>query len=191
MKKRLLTPGPTPVPEETLLEMAKPVFYHRSAEFRELLGEVLADLKTVYCTTNPIVPLTSAGTGSLEAALVNSVPPGGKVICLIAGRFGERWQNICAAFGIERHCGQRPYGYAVQPSQLRDALAAHPDAVAVCSTLSETSTGVGHDIAAFGKLVAKTPTRFFWSMPSAAWRRWSAAPTPGTSTSAAPARKRR
>ena len=156
LKKRLLTPGPTPVPEETLLEMAKPVFYHRSAEFRELLGEVLADLKTVYCTSNQIVPLTSAGTGSLEAALVNSVPPGGKVICLSAGRFGKRWQKICAAFGIKTIAVTAPWGLAVQPAQLRVALAENPDAIAVCATLSETSTGVAHDVEAFGKLVAKT-----------------------------------
>src|SRR6266571_2872736 len=101
MKHRLLTPGPTPVPEETLLELAKPMIFHRTPEFRALLGEVLADLQTIFVTKAPIIPLTSSGTGSLEAALANSVPPGGKVICLIAGRFGERWRNIAKAFGVE------------------------------------------------------------------------------------------
>src|SRR5215475_13379074 len=153
MKQRLLTPGPTPVPEETLLELAKPVNFHRSPEFRAILGEVTADLQTVFCTKNPVLTLTSSGTGGLEAALVNSVPAGGKVICLIAGRFGERWRNICKAFGLEAISVTVPYGQAVQPDQLQKALADHPDAVAVCSTLSETSTGVGHDIGAFGKHV--------------------------------------
>ena len=157
MKQRLLTPGPTPVPEETLLELARPMIFHRTPEFRALLGEVLADLQKIFVTKNLIVPLTSSGTGALEAALANSVPAGGKVICLIAGRFGERWKNIAKAFGIEAINVTVPYGQAVQPDQLAKALADHPDAVAVCSTLSETSTGVGHDIAAFGKLVAKTP----------------------------------
>src|SRR6185295_18779953 len=101
MKQRLLTPGPTPVPEETLLELAKPMIFHRTPEFRAMLGEVLQDLQTIFCTKNLIVPLTSSGTGALEAALVNSVPPGKKAICLIAGRFGERWKNIAKAFGIE------------------------------------------------------------------------------------------
>jgi len=156
MKKRLMTPGPTPVPEETLLELARPVFYHRSSEFHKIMGEVLADLQTVFCTTNPVLPLTCSGTGALEAALVNTVPAAGKVICLSAGRFGERWQHICAAFGIEPLVVSVPYGQAVQPEQLKRALAEHPDAIAVCSTLSETSTGVGHDIEAFGKIVAKT-----------------------------------
>jgi len=158
MKYRLLTPGPTPVPEETLLELAKPVFYHRSSEFREALAEVLADLQTVFCTKNPVMPLTCSGTGGLEAALVNAVPPGSKVICLSAGRFGERWKSICTAFGIEPLVVSVPFGRAVQPEQLHRALAENPDAVAVCSTLSETSTGVAHDIQAFGKIVAVTRT---------------------------------
>jgi aspartate aminotransferase-like enzyme len=157
MKQRLLTPGPTPVPEETLLDLARPMVYHRTAEMRALLGEVLQDLQQVFCTKNLIVPLTSSGTGALEAALANSVPAGGKAICLIAGRFGERWKNIAKAFNIEAVAVTVPYGQVVQPEQLEKAIADHPDAVAVCSTLSETSTGAGHDIAAFGKIVARTP----------------------------------
>lgn len=157
MKQRLLTPGPTPVPEETLLELAKPMIFHRTAEFRAMLGEVLADLQKIFVTKNLVIPLTASGTGALEAALANSVPAGGKVICLIAGRFGERWKNICKAFGIESINVTVPYGQAVQPAQLEKALADHPDALAVCSTLSETSTGIGHDIAAFSKLISKTP----------------------------------
>ncbi len=157
MKFRLLTPGPTPVPEETLLELAKPVFYHRTPEFRQLLADVLADLQYVFYTKNPVIPLTSSGTGALEAAVANCLPPGSKAICLVAGKFGERWKNLCQAFGIESVNVTVPYGQAVQPEQLAKALAAHPDALAVCSTLSETSTGVGHDVAAFGKLLAPTP----------------------------------
>jgi aspartate aminotransferase-like enzyme len=157
MKFRLLTPGPTPVPEETLLELAKPMIFHRTAEFRQMLGEALKELQQVFCTRHPILPLTCSGTGGLEAALVGSVPQGKKAICLIAGKFGERWKNIAKAYGIEAVNIAVPYGQAVQPEQLEKALAAHPDAVAVCATLSETSTGIGHDIAAFGKIVAKTP----------------------------------
>ncbi len=157
MKFRLLTPGPTPVPEETLLELAQPVTYHRTPEFRKLLAEVLDDLRYVFQTRNPVIPLTSSGTGGLEAALANCLPQGSKAICLIAGRFGERWRSLCKAFGVEAVSVTVPYGQAVQPEQLAKALADHPDATAVCATLSETSTGVGHDVAAFGKLVAKTP----------------------------------
>src|SRR5882724_10032861 len=104
MKFRLLTPGPTPVPEEFLLELARPMIYHRTAEFRQILAEVLKDLQYVFCTKNQVLPLTSSGTGAREAALANVCPPGSKVICLVAGKFGERWKNICQALGIEAIC---------------------------------------------------------------------------------------
>jgi aspartate aminotransferase-like enzyme len=158
MKFRLMTPGPTPVPEETLLELAKPMVYHRTAEFREVLGEVIADMRTVYMTeSNVVLPLTASGTGALEASLVNSVPAGKKAICCVAGKFGERWTNIAKAYGIEPIVINVPWGQAVQPEQIEKALKDHPDTVAVCTTLSETSTGIGHDIQAFGKIVAGTP----------------------------------
>jgi aspartate aminotransferase-like enzyme len=157
MKQRMLTPGPTPVPEDTLLEMAKPVFYHRSAQFRQLLADVLDDLRYVFCTRNTVVPLTASGTGGMEAAVANCLPPGSKAICLSAGRWGERWRNLCKAFGVEAVNVTAPYGQAVQPAQLAQALRQHPNAAGVCATLSETATGVRHDVAAFGQLVAATP----------------------------------
>jgi aspartate aminotransferase-like enzyme len=156
MKQRLLTPGPTPVPEETLLELAKPVFFHRTPEFRDILSEVLQDLQYVFQTKSPVIPLTSSGTGGLEAALVNCVPPGGKALCLSAGRFGERWKSIAKAFGIKAVEVTAPYGQAIPPEQLTQALKEHGDAAVVCTTLSETSTGVVHDVAGYGKLVAPT-----------------------------------
>jgi aspartate aminotransferase-like enzyme len=157
MKHRLLTPGPTPVPEETLLELARPMVYHRTPQARDVIAEVVRGLQQVFCTRHPVMPLTCSGTGALEAALVNCVPPGGKAICLSAGKFGERWRSIAQAMGIEVVSVTAPYGQVVQPEQLARALGDHPDAVAVCSTLSETSTGAAHDIAAFGKLVAGAP----------------------------------
>jgi aspartate aminotransferase-like enzyme len=157
MKFRLLAPGPSPVPEETLLELAKPVPYHRTPEFRQILAEVTQDLQYVFQTRNPVLTLTSSGTGGLEAAVANCLPPGAKAICLIAGRFGERWRSLCKTFGVEAVGVTVPPGQAVPPGQLAQALAQHPDAAAVCCTLSETSTGVGHDVAAFGQLVATTP----------------------------------
>lgn len=160
MKQRLLTPGPTPVPEDALLELARPVFYHRSPEFRQILDEVQEGLRHVYQTRGPVVTLTASGTGGMEAALVSAVPQGAKVICLIAGRWGERWRNLCKAFGFECIQATAPYGKAVTPEQLVQAQKDHPDAAAVCATLCETATGVGHDIAAFGKLVAPTPAVF-------------------------------
>jgi aspartate aminotransferase-like enzyme len=156
MKQRLLTPGPTPVPEDTLLEMARPVFYHRSPQFRRLLAEVTEDLKYVFCTKGTVLTLTASGTGGMEAAVANTLPQGSKAICLISGRWGERWRNVCKAFGIDVVSVVVPYGQSVDPELLEQALAQHSDAAAVCATFSETATGARNDIAAFGKLVAAT-----------------------------------
>src|SRR5437870_917655 len=80
---------------------AKPVFYHRSAQFRQLLAEVTEDLQHVFCTKHPVLTLAASGTGGMEAAAANCLPPGSKAICLISGRWGERWRNLCKAFGVE------------------------------------------------------------------------------------------
>jgi aspartate aminotransferase-like enzyme len=157
MKFRLLTPGPTPVPEETLLDLARPVFYHRSPEFKQALRDVVEDLQHIYCTKNPVLTLACSGTGGMEAALASALPPGSKVICLISGRWGERWRNIAKAFGLEVISITCSYGQAIPPEQLAQALTQHPDAAGVCATLSETATGVLNDIEGYGRLVAKTP----------------------------------
>src|SRR5229473_6008006 len=138
MKQQLLTPGPTPVPEETLLELAKPVFFHRSPEFRALLAEVVEDLKYVFQTGNAVITLTASGTGGMEAAVSNCCRPGSKAIGLICGRWGERWKGLCKAFGVELINVSAPYGQAVSASMLEKALADHPDANAVFATFSET-----------------------------------------------------
>ena len=156
MKPRLFTPGPTPVPEETLLELAKPVTYHRSPESKAILAEMTEDLKYLFQTKNPVLTLTSSGTGGMDAAISTAVAPGEKVILLTAGRWGERWKNILKVYGANTVVVEVPYGQVVTPAMLEAALATNPDAKAVCATLSETSTGVGHDLEAFGKIVAET-----------------------------------
>lgn len=156
MKPRLFTPGPTPVPEETLLELARPVTYHRAAEAKAILAEVSDDLKYVFQTANPVFTLTSSGTGGMEAAVSSALAVGEKVILLTAGRWGERWRGVLKAHGANIVAVEVPYGKAVTPDMLAAAVKANPDAKAVFATLSETSTGVGHDLAAFGTIVAGT-----------------------------------
>ena len=157
LKPRLFTPGPTPVPEETLLELARPVTYHRTPEQRQTFAEVLENLKYVYQTMNDVIVLTSSGTGGMEAAVSNVLAPGKKAILLTAGRWGERWRGILKGYGANIVSVEAPYGKAIPPAQLEEALAKNPDAVAVFATLSETSTGVGHDVEGYGKVVARTP----------------------------------
>ena len=160
MKPRLFTPGPTPVPEETLLELAKPVTYHRSPEAKAILAEVSEDLKYVFQTSQPVFTITSSGTGGMEAAVANTLAAGEKAILCTAGRWGERWRGILKAFGAHIVAVEVPYGKAVTPEMVSQALGTNPDAKAVFATLSETSTGVGHDLEAFGKLIAKTDALF-------------------------------
>ena len=155
-KPRLMTPGPAPVPEDVLLELARPVIHHRSAEAKEVIVEVTAGLKEVFQTANDVMILTASGTGAMEAAAVNTVPPGGKALVLNAGHFAARWGNICKAFGINAVNVDTEWGQAVDPAAVENALKQHPDTVCVMGTLSETSTGTGHPVEAIGKVVAKT-----------------------------------
>jgi aspartate aminotransferase-like enzyme len=156
-RKRLMTPGPTPVPEAALLAMARQVTHHRTGEFRALLAQALADLQYVLQTQNDVLLLTSSGTGAMEAAVVNLVPRGGKAIVLESGVFSRRWAQLCTRFGIEVVSHRVPWGHAIEAADVARLLAEHPDAVAVFGTLMESSTGVGHDIEAIGRVVAATP----------------------------------
>lgn len=155
-QKRLLTPGPTQVPEAARLAMARQVSHHRTAEFRALFAEVLAGLKEVFATQNEVLVLTSSGTGGMEAAVVNLVPRGGLAIVLESGVFSKRWADICQRFGIRIVRHEVPWGQAVDPADVRRLLQEHPDAVAVFGTLMESSTGVGHDVEAIGRVVAES-----------------------------------
>ncbi|WP_337175765.1 alanine--glyoxylate aminotransferase family protein [Paludisphaera sp.] len=159
-KPRLMTPGPAMVPEDVLLELARPVIHHRSDEAKQVIVEVAEGLKEVFQTKNDVMILTSSGTGAMEAAVVNVVPPGGKAIVLNAGHFAARWAAICKAFGIVAVTVDTEWGQPVDPARVAEALERHPDAVAVYGTLSETSTGTGHPVKEIGEVVAKTDAVF-------------------------------
>jgi aspartate aminotransferase-like enzyme len=121
-----------------------------------LLAEVFAGLKYVFATENDVLVLTSSGTGAMEAAVVNLAPEGGKAIVLESGKFAERWRKICETFGIHVVRYEVPWGAAFEAERLGRLLEEHPDTVAVFSTLLETSTGVGHDIEALGRVVGRS-----------------------------------
>jgi serine---pyruvate transaminase len=159
-KPRLMTPGPAMVPEDVLLELARPVIHHRSDQAKQVITAVVAGLKEVFQTQNDVLILTASGTGAMEAAAVNAVPAGGKAIVLSAGYFAARWANICKAFGINPVVFETEWGRPVDPEQVAAALEQHPDTACVMGTLSETSTGTGHPVEAIGRVVAKTPALF-------------------------------
>ncbi len=155
MKRYLMAPGPVAVDPHVMLVMAEPVIHHRSPQFSEILTRVREDLKYVYQTKNDIFIMASSGTGGMDASVSNMLSPGDKAICIIGGKFGERWAELCQTYGVETVNIDVEWGRAVDPGQVEDALSAHPDCKAVFVQAHETSTGVKHPVKELGEIVAK------------------------------------
>lgn len=153
MKKRLFTPGPTPVPEHIMLSMAEPLIHHRHPEFQELFKRVAENLRYLFQTSNDVLTLTSSGTGAMEAAVANLVSPGDTVIYVNGGKFGERWGELSRMYGANAVEILVDWGEAVTADQVREALKEHPEAKAIFVTHSETSTGVAIDVEKIARVV--------------------------------------
>ncbi len=156
-KAYLMIPGPTPVPPAVTGAMTTPVIGHRSEDFQVLHSGIIAKLQRLFQTQNEIYVLTSSGTGGMESAVANTVSPGDKVLTLVGGKFGERWTELCRAYGAEVIEENFEWGTCVDPQVVKERLAAHPDIKVVFATQNETSTAVVNDIEAIGKIVAATP----------------------------------
>ncbi|MCL2338158.1 MAG: alanine--glyoxylate aminotransferase family protein, partial [Firmicutes bacterium] len=159
-KAYLMIPGPTPVPPAVTGAMTAPVIGHRSESFQVLYSGIIAKVQQLFQTKNEIYVLTSSGTGGMESAVANTVSPGDKVLTLVAGKFGERWTELCKGYGAEVIEENFPWGTAVDVQVVKNILAAHPDIKVVFATQNETSTAVVNDIEAIGKAVAATPALF-------------------------------
>ena len=157
-KKYLLTPGPTPLPPEVCQALARPIIHHRTGEYSALFAEVNKSLKYLFQTSEDVFTFVSSGTGAMEAAVVNLLSAGDKVIVVAGGKFGERWLELCKTFGMNVIEIRIEWGKAVSPSQIEKLLKENPDAKAVFVTLCETSTGVKTDVKAIAALTAKTDT---------------------------------
>ena len=155
-KYYLLSPGPTPVPENVLAAAAEPIIHHRTPEFSEIFMEVSEGLKYVFGTKEDVFVLTSSGSGAMETAVINTLNAGDKVITISGGKFGERWGKICRAYGIEVKEFELEWGELFTKEQLADELKAEPETKAVFTTLSETSSGTVYDIQGYGEVMEKT-----------------------------------
>ena len=155
-KQRLLTPGPTPLYPPALHAMMASDIHHRTEDFRKAYRQCLADLKDVMGTSNDVLMFAASGTGAMDATVSNLLSRGDKVIVCVAGKFGERWAEIANAYGLDATVLTVPYGQAVSPEMVRQALADHPAAKGVFLQASETSTGAAHDIRAMAAAVKKT-----------------------------------
>ena len=154
MKKNyLLTPGPTPLPPEVCEAQSRPIIHHRTPQFQAVLKEVTDGLKYVFQTSGDVMILTASGTGAMEAAVVNLLSAGDTAITVEGGKFGERWTELCSAYGIKPEVIKVEWGKAVDPREIERKLKANPAIKAVFTTLCETSTGVSNDIKAIGEVV--------------------------------------
>ncbi|MGC2775011.1 MAG: alanine--glyoxylate aminotransferase family protein [Bradyrhizobium sp.] len=136
-------PGPSPVPERVLRAMDMPVIDHRSAEFAELGKAVLDGSKTIFKTTSPVIIYPSSGTGAWEAAIVNTLSAGDKVLMVETGHFATLWRQMAGRFGIEVDFIPGDWRRGVDPAAIEERLAADTgrQLKAVMVVHNETSTG--------------------------------------------------
>lgn len=159
MKKNyLFTPGPTQVPPEVLLAEAQPVIHHRTPQFSKIFKELSEDLKYLFQTkTGDVFIFSSSGTGGMEACVVNMLSRNDKALVVCGGKFGERWAEICKAYGIETINIEVEYGKAVDPSIIGSYLEKYKGIKVVFTTQSESSTGVLMDIEAISRVTKQFP----------------------------------
>ncbi|MCL1915349.1 MAG: alanine--glyoxylate aminotransferase family protein [Desulfovibrionaceae bacterium] len=145
-KPRLLTPGPTALPESVRLAMAVDMIHHRKPAFKQVMAEIQVKLRHLFGTEQPVLPLSSSGTGAMTAALCNLFQPGEKVLILEGGNFGRRWAEIAHSRGLKTVVESITPGQAADPERLAALLKLHPELRGVCVQLCETSTGVQHPV---------------------------------------------
>jgi aspartate aminotransferase-like enzyme len=152
----LRIPGPTALPPSVREAGGRQMVNHRGEEFKALLLRVTAGMKPFFGTQHDVIMLTCAGTGALEAAVVNTLSPGDAVLAVTMGAFGDRFAKIADVYGASVTKVEVEWGQAATPAAVRDAAAAIPGLKAVLLTHNETSTGVTNDIAALAAAVRET-----------------------------------
>src|SRR3954463_10081161 len=154
-KQYLMTAGPTPVPPAVSQAMAAPMLYHRAPAFDELYERVLSKLPSVFRTSNPVLAFAASGSGALESAVSNLVRPGDKVVVGAAGKFGERWIQLGEAYGAEIVRYEPGWGERLDPAEYDRLLGGNDDIKVAFTTLSETSTGIVHDVQAIADVARR------------------------------------
>jgi aspartate aminotransferase-like enzyme len=146
VKQYLMTAGPTPLPPAVSQAMAQPMLYHRAPAFVEVYARVLERLKLVFGTRNEVLLFAASGSGAMESAVANLVRAGEPALVASCGKFGERWADLCDAYGAETIHWETEWGLKVDPAELERRLARHEGVEVVFATVSETSTGVVNDV---------------------------------------------
>ncbi len=156
MKNLLMTPGPTPVPEEARLIMAKEMIHHRTDSYSCIFGEMSENLKYVFQTSRDVMTLTSSGTGAMEAAVVNLFSEGDKIAVFSVGNFGDRFIEISKQYKLNVIEKKYDWGTAAKVEDLKKLIEEEKELKGVFITHSETSTGVVNDIKSFGEVIRNT-----------------------------------
>ena len=155
-KQYLMTAGPTPLPPAVSQVMAEPIVYHRAPAFVEIYARVLERLKMVFQTQNEVLVFAASGTGALESAVANLIAPGDVAVVASCGKFGQRWAELCDAYGADTVHLEFEWGEKVDPVAVDRALAERGGAVkALFTTQSETSTGVLNDVRSLAEIAAE------------------------------------
>jgi aspartate aminotransferase-like enzyme len=157
IKQYLLSPGPTPIPNEVQTAMARTMIHHRTPEFSEVFNEVREGLKPLFGTQSDVIILASSGTGAMEAAVSNLFSPGDKVLIVNGGKFGERWLQIARAYGLNAIEVKVEWGKAVKVETIEKHLGVYPDLRGVLVQASETSTTVVHPVREIAALTKSGP----------------------------------
>jgi aspartate aminotransferase-like enzyme len=153
MKKiRLFTPGPTMVPEDVLLEMARPMEHHRTGIYKDWVKQSHELLQYLFQTKSMVVTITGSGTAAAEAAIVGCCTKGHKTLVIDNGKFAERWVKVCAAFGIDHTRLPIEWGRGAKAADVQKALDADKAIDTVICVHSETSTTAVSDIAGIGQV---------------------------------------
>lgn len=151
IKPYLLTAGPTPIPPQVQAAMGEPVLYHRAPAFDALFKRVIERLPAIFQTDNEVMVYTSSGTGAMESAMANLVRPGDAILACAGGKFGERWIELGEAYEAQVVRYEPGWGARLDAAEVDRLLGENPDVGTVFATLSETSTGVVHDVQALAE----------------------------------------
>jgi aspartate aminotransferase-like enzyme len=157
MEQNLRTPGPTPIPAAVREAQAQQMIDHRGTEFAELLRETSAGLAELIATSGEVLLLTGSGSGAMEAAVVNTLSPGDRVLAVTIGSFGDRFAQIATAFGAAVDRFEVAWGEAAEPMALREHLASRKPYRAVLVTHNETSTGVANPLRELAEVIRDAP----------------------------------
>ena len=157
IKHYLLSPGPTPIPNEVALAMSETMIHHRTPQFNKIFDQARQGLKKLFGTKNDVLMLASSGTGAMEASVANLFSQGDKVLVINGGKFGERWLNIANAFGLNPVELKVEWGQAVKVDAVEKQMKAHADLKGVMIQASETSTTVLHPVKEIAKLTKNGP----------------------------------